>query len=389
MDQINQLLKLLENAESVEIDEFRMDFEELEINLAPAIARTVQQTVSRQQAIEKSMKKTMLKAGDFKPPIKEYPSKIAQVQLGDGSRKPVFLGGQNSLYRFEEPQPNPPVVTFDVFDIPMPGLPRPIREHFSDVMESPGEWAKKAVKDYGANLVTMHLIGTGPKVMDKSPREGAQAVEEVLQAVDVPLVIGASGDPIKDPPVLEAAAETAEGERCLLASANMDLDYHRLAKAAVDYDHAVLSWAITDVNMQKSLNKYLMKDGLKQEDIVMDPTTCALGYGIEFSIDVITRTRLGGLKGDPDLQMPMSSGTTNAWGSREAWMKKEEWGPTDYRGPLWEIFTGLTLMLNGVDIFMMLHPDSVRILREIGETFTKEYLSTPTPEIDNWITELE
>lgn len=389
MDQINQLLKLLENAESVEIDEFRMDFEELEINLAPAIARTVQQTVAKQQAIEKSIERTMLKASEFKPPIKEYPGKIAQVQLGDGTRNPVYLGGQTALYRFEEPQPNPPVVTFDVFDIPMPGLPRPIREHFEDVMESPGEWAKKAVKDYGANMVTMHLIGTGPKVMDKSPREGAQAVEEVLQAVDVPLVIGGSGDPVKDPLVLEAAAEAAEGERCLLASANMDLDYHKVAKAAVDYGHAVLSWAITDVNMQKSLNKYLMKDGLKQEDIVMDPTTCALGYGIEFSIDVITRTRLGGLKGVPDLQMPMSSGTTNAWGSREAWMKKDEWGPTDYRGPLWEIFTGLTLMLNGVDIFMMLHPESVRILREIGETFTKEYLTRPAQNIDNWIAELE
>jgi len=385
MDQINQLLKLLDNAESIEMDNFRLDCEELEMNLAPAIAKTIQQNIVRQQAIEK----TMLKASQFKSPIKEYSGKIAQVQLGDGRRKPVYLGGQTALYRFEEPQPNPPTVTFDVFDIPMPGLPRPIREHFVDVMESPGEWAKKAVKDYGANMVTMHLIGTGPKVMNKSPREGAQAVEEVLQAVDVPLVIGGSGDPVKDPLVLEAAAIVAEGERCLLASANMDLDYHKVAKVAVDHGHAVLSWAITDINMQKSLNRYLMKDGLKQEDIVMDPTTCALGYGIEFSIDVITRTRLGGLKGDPDLQMPMSSGTTNAWGSREAWMKKDEWGPTDYRGPLWEIFTGLTLMLNGVDIFMMLHPESVRILREIGETFTKEYLTSPTQNIDNWIAELE
>jgi len=389
MDQINQLLKLLGNGESIEINEFRMDFEELEINLAPAIQQAVQHNVQQTVAKQKAIEKTLLKSSEFKPPIKDYPGKIAQVQLGDGSRKPVYLGGQTSLYRFEEPQPNPPVVTFDVFDIPMPGLPRPIREHFSDVMESPGEWAKKAVKDYGANMVTVHLIGTGPKVMDKSPREGAQAIEEVLQAVDVPLVIGGSGDPVKDPLVLEAAAAASEGERCLLASANMDLDYHKVAKAAVDYGHAVLSWAITDVNMQKVLNKHLMKDGLSQEDIVMDPTTCALGYGIEFSIDVITRTRLGGLKGDPDLQMPMSSGTTNAWGSREAWMKKDEWGPTDYRGPLWEIITGLTLMLNGVDIFMMLHPSSVKILREIGETFTKEYLTARDPIIDNWISELE
>ncbi|MBI5679992.1 MAG: acetyl-CoA decarbonylase/synthase complex subunit delta [Methanobacterium sp.] len=387
MDKMTQLLKLLENTDTIELNEFRMDFDELELHLMPAIQQVVQQ--AQKQVQQAGIVKEAMLAEEFKPPIYDYPGEVAEVQLGAGTRKPVFLGGQKALYRFEEPQPNPPVVTFDVFDIPMPGLPRPIREHFEDVMEHPGDWAKKAVKDFGANMVTIHLIGTGPKVMDKTPRQAAEDIEEVLQAVDVPLVIGASGDPQKDPIVLEAAAAAAEDERCLLASANLDLDYRKVAKAAVDYNHAVLSWAITDINMQKTLNKYLMKEGLTQNDIVMDPTTCALGYGIEFSIDVITRTRLAALKGDTDLQMPMSSGTTNAWGSREAWMKKEEWGPTDYRGPIWEIVTGLTMMLCGVDIFMMLHPQSVKMLREIGETFTKEYMTTEVPDISNWVTELE
>jgi len=387
MDKMTQLLKLLENTDTIELNEFRMDFEELELNIMPAIQQVVQ-TAQKQVQQAEIVRETIL-AEEFKPPIHDYPGEIAEVQLGAGTRKPVFLGGQKALYRFEEPQPNPPVVTFDVFDIPMPGLPRPIREHFEDVMEHPGDWAKKAVKDFGANMVTIHLIGTGPKVMDKTPQQAAADIEEVLQAVDVPLVIGGSGDPQKDPIVLEAAAAAAEDERCLLASANLDLDYRKVAKAAVDYNHAVLSWAITDINMQKTLNKYLMKEGLTQNDIVMDPTTCALGYGIEFSIDVITRTRLAALKGDKDLQMPMSSGTTNAWGSREAWMKKEEWGPTEYRGPIWEIVTGLTMMLCGVDIFMMLHPQSVKMLREIGETFTKEYMTTEVPDISNWVTQLE
>ena len=53
-----------------------------------------------------------------------------------------------------------------------------------------------------------------------------------------------------------------------------------------------------------------------------------------------------------------------------------------------EIFTGLTMMLCGVDIFMMLHPSSVQLLSEIGSTFTKEYLETDVPNISNWITEL-
>lgn len=388
MDKMTQLLKLLESTDSIEINEFRMDFEELELQIMPAVQKMVQNVAQKQAAVAESMGITLPPAEPFAPPIMDYPGEVAEVQLGMGTRKPVFLGGQKALYRFEHPQPNPPVVTFDVFDIPMPGLPKPIREHFQDVMESPGEWAKKAVKEYGANMVTMHLIGTGPKVMDRTPREGAQAVEEVLQAVKVPLVIGGSGDPKKDPLVLEAAAAAAEGERCLLASANLDLDYKKVAKAARDYNHAVLSWAITDINMQKTLNKYLMKEGLTQQDIVMDPTTCALGYGIEFSIDVITRTRLAALKGDTDLQMPMSSGTTNAWGSREAWMKKDEWGPTAYRGPIWEIITGLTMMLCGVDIFMMLHPSSVSMLKEIGNTFTKEHMSSDVPDISGWITEL-
>lgn len=388
MDKMTQLLKLLESTDSIEINEFRMDFEELELQIMPAVQKMVQNVAQKQAAVAESMGITLPPAEPFAPPIMDYPGEVVEVQLGMGTRKPVFLGGQKALYRFEHPQPNPPVVTFDVFDIPMPGLPKPIREHFQDVMESPGEWAKKAVKEYGANMVTMHLIGTGPKVMDRTPREGAQAVEEVLQAVKVPLVIGGSGDPQKDPLVLEAAAAAADGERCLLASANLDLDYKKVAKAALDYNHAVLSWAITDINMQKTLNKYLMKEGLTQQDIVMDPTTCALGYGIEFSIDVITRTRLAALKGDTDLQMPMSSGTTNAWGSREAWMKKDEWGPTAYRGPIWEIITGLTMMLCGVDIFMMLHPSSVKMLKEIGDTFTKEHMSSDVPDISGWITEL-
>lgn len=387
MDKMTQLLKLLENTDTIELNEFRMDFEELELNIMPAIQQVVQ--TAQKQAQQAEIVREAILAEEFKPPIHNYAGEVAEVQLGAGTRKPVFLGGQKALYRFEEPQPNPPVVTFDVFDIPMPGLPRPIREHFEDVMEHPGDWAKKAVKDFGANMVTIHLIGTGPKVMDKTPQQAAADIEEVLQAVDVPLVIGGSGDPQKDPIVLEAAAAAAEDERCLLASANLDLDYRKVAKAAVDYNHAVLSWAITDINMQKTLNKYLMNEGLTQNDIVMDPTTCALGYGIEFSIDVITRTRLAALKGDTDLQMPMSSGTTNAWGSREAWMKKEEWGPTDYRGPIWEIVTGLTMMLCGVDIFMMLHPQSVKMLREIGETFTKDYMTTEVPDISNWVTQLE
>ncbi|GAA0128323.1 CO dehydrogenase/acetyl-CoA synthase subunit delta [Methanococcus maripaludis] len=381
MDTMSQILKLLEKTDSIEINEFRMDVDELELTIMPTLQNVVQKVVEKQIEAKKEFESQI----EFKYPVKDYAGKVNEVLLGGKNRNTVKLGGQNSLYRFEEPQPNAPVVTFDVFDIPMKGLPRPIKENFEEVMDSPGEWARKAVKEFGADMITLHLIGTDPKVKDKSLKDAAKDLEEVLQAVKVPLVIGGSGNPQKDPLVLEMAAEVADGERCLLASANLDLDYQKIAQAAVKHDHAVLSWAISDINMQKVLNKALMKEGLTANDIVMDPTTCALGYGIEFSIDVMTRTRLSALKGDEILQMPMSSGTTNAWGSREAWMKKDEWGPTKYRGPIWEVVTGLTMMLCGVDIFMMLHPLSVKTLKEIGSTLTKEYKSKESQDISEWI----
>lgn len=138
MKEINKLLKLLEDVESIELENFKIEVDSLELQLMPVIKEAQKVVEERKEKIEKEEKI------EFEPPIKSYPGKINEVKLGGGkNRKEIRLGGQKALYRFEEPQPNPPVVTFDVFDIPMPGLPRPIREHFEDVMDDPGEWAKK------------------------------------------------------------------------------------------------------------------------------------------------------------------------------------------------------------------------------------------------------
>lgn len=338
----------------------------------------------------------------FKPYIAEHPGVIQEVSLGakkdeGGTRKSVVtLGGEKSLpfYLFDAPQPNPPAVTMDVFDMSMP-LPKAVREHYEDVMDDPAEWAKKAVNEYGADLITIHMISTDPSIKDVPASEAVGVIEDVLQAVDVPLVVGGSGNNDKDPEVLEKAAEVGEGERMLLASATLDMDWERIANAAKEYGHVVLSWTQMDINNQKTLNRYLLKRGkLPPEQIIMDPTTAALGYGLDYAFTNMERIRLTALKGDNDLLFPMSSGTTNAWGAREAWMKEspsEEdtpWGPRELRGPLWEITTGLSLALAGVDMFMMMHPGAVAALKETLSTLRGELKETdvPEPEPDGWIT---
>jgi acetyl-CoA decarbonylase/synthase complex subunit delta len=42
-----------------------------------------------------------------------------------------------------------------------------------------------------------------------------------------------------------------------------------------------------------------------------------------------------------------------------------EWEPRELRGPLWEVTTALTLLLAGVDFFMMMHPAAVKTLKDV------------------------
>ena len=332
----------------------------------------------------------------------EWAGEIEEVTIGatsaDGGTREqtVTIGGEKSLpfYNFDTQMPHPPVISVDCFDMPIP-LARAVREYYEDVTEDPGEWAKKNVREFGADMVTIHLISTDPTIKDTPAREAAKTVEEVLQAVKVPIVIGGSGNPDKDPEVLAAAAEAAEGERCLIASANLNMDYERIAKAALKHGHVILSWTQLDINAQKTLNRYLFKLGVPREDIVIDPTTAALGYGLDYAFTNIERMRISALKGDTDLAFPISCGITNAWGAREAWMKdspsKEDsdWGPAAYRGQMYEIITGLTLGLAGGDMFMMMHPNAASTIKKVTQTLFEAKVKEDKAKkvaIEDWVT---
>jgi acetyl-CoA decarbonylase/synthase complex subunit delta len=118
----------------------------------------------------------------------------------------------------------------------------------------------------------------------------------------------------------------------------------------------------------------------------MDTTTAALGYGLDYAFTIMERARLAALMGDPELQHPMSSGTTNAWAAREAWKKlAPQWGPREYRGPMWETVTALTLLFAGVDLFMMMHPAAVKTLKDLIQTLTGGKTGNPE-KIANWVT---
>ncbi|MCP8304067.1 MAG: CO dehydrogenase/acetyl-CoA synthase subunit delta [archaeon] len=386
------LIELLEKFGDIELDNVEIRAEELTFLIQPVISSLAQAPQLVPRVVEKEIE-ALLEA-EFSPPIEVYPGEIAEVQIGatksDGGsrRKVIKIGGAKTMpfYSFEATNQNKPVLAVDVFDMPIT-LAKAVKQHFKDVMADPADWAKKYVEDFDADIISLNLISTDPLIKDTSPKDAAKTVEQVLQAVDVPLIIGGSGNKAKDPLVLEAAAEVLSGERCVLNSANVDNDYKRIVKAAKQYGHAVIAFTPMDINNQKKLNRYLLDEGLPKEQIIMDPTTAALGYGLDYTLSLMERIKLAGLLGDSDLQMPIVAPSSNAWGAREAWMKSEEWGPREFRGPLWETITTITVMVSGADLFMLSHPATVRVVRKLIQALYGEVDSEQR--IQDWITEIE
>ena len=365
------LLDLLAKFQEVELEDFELEVADLELWLqSGALPKQLLPQLKAAPGL-RGKPAELLKA-QFMPPIQTYPGKIVEVKLGatkgeGGTRgKSVVIGGETSpaFYTFETPVVHPPVVTLDVFDMALP-LSKAVKMHVKEVIGDPAAWAKLAVEKFGADMVTVHLISIDPLLKDATPKDAVKTVEEILQAVDVPLVIGGCGDPVKDTAVFAEITETFAGERFLISSLTQDMDVERCAKFVKKNGHAALSFTPMDLNLARELNRRLY-DHLDKEDIIMDLTTAALGYGLDYAFTNMERARLAGLMGDGELAHPMSSGTTNAWAAREAWLKMApEWEPRELRGPLWEVTTALTLLLAGVDLFMMMHPAAVKTLKEV------------------------
>jgi acetyl-CoA decarbonylase/synthase complex subunit delta len=368
----SRLLELLAKLQEIELEDFEMEAGDLEIWLQPGAVVAPAVAPPKVVAPPVKAKPTQIIEAEFIPPVETYPGKVVEVKLGatkseGGTRgRTVVIGGETTpaFYTFERPTPHPPVISLDVFDMEVP-LAKAVKMHVKDVLGDPAAWAKLAVEKFGADMITIHLISIDPLVKDASPKEAVKTVEAVAQAVDVPLVIGGCGDPVKDADVFQEVAETFAGERFLISSITRDMDVERCAKFVKKNGHVALSFTPMDLNLARELNRRLY-DFLPKEDIVMDLTTAALGYGLDYAFTNMERARLAALMGDPELAHPMSSGTTNAWAAREAWMKMApEWEPRELRGPLWEVITALTLLLAGVDLFMMMHPAAVKTVKDV------------------------
>jgi len=309
------------------------------------------------------------------PDVKEkWVGTIQEVVLGatsseGGSRsKTVTVGGETGLAfaHFESAMPHRPVVAVEINDRAPDDWAPPLIQEWGDAVRDPATWAARA-EELGADLIYLMLDSAHPERGDTGAAEARAVVRAVLDATGLPLIIVGPGQPEKDNLVLVAAAEEAAGERVALGNCEDD-NYRTLVAAALASHHLVVARSPIDVNLAKQLNVLITDMRLDLDRILMDPTTGALGYGIEYTYSVMERLRLAALTGDKVLQLPMLvTAGYEAWRSKETRTDQgvpEAWGDWRQRGVLWEANTAMTLLQAGADVITMRHPRSISLVRD-------------------------
>ena len=278
------------------------------------------------------------------------------------------IGGATAMpfHGWEGQMPNRPLVAMEVFDVVSPKYPPLLREVYGSLLEKPAEMARVLVDRYGADLISVRLEGTHPEKGNRSAEKSVELVRSVLTAVDVPLIITGHNHYDQVNEVLKAVAQACAGENLLLNWVETN-NYRTIAGAALAYGHSVVAQTPIDVNIAKQLNILLGNMDVKLSQIVMDPMTGAMGYGIEYTYSVMERIRLTGIGGDKMLAGPMivSPGQECAKIKEAKAAEKDfpAWGDLARRAALWELSTATSFLYSGADILIMYNPQAATALK--------------------------
>ena len=306
----------------------------------------------------------------FQPSKQIYSGKIREVTLGVGD-KAVTVGGRGAypFHSFEGEMPNPPKIAMEIWDKDTSAeWSDNAKAPFIDVLGDPAAWAKKCVQEFGAEMIVVQTKSADPNADNKSGAEVSDVVKKVVDAVDVPVIVWGVANHEKDVEVMRGVAEKCSGKRLALSPVE-EGDYKQIGAACLGYKHAVVASSPIDVNLAKQLNILLGNLGVSNKDIVIDPTTGGLGYGLEYTYSVMERITQAALTQEDDkLQQPIIANVGNeVWKSKEANLSAAdapELGDPTQRGVLMEAITAVDLLLAGADIVVMRHPDAVKLVRD-------------------------
>lgn len=293
----------------------------------------------------------------------------ATKDQGGSRARTLTIGGETALpfLDFEGSLPNPPALALEIRDRKPPDWSPLLVEAWGEAMEDPADWAR-AAEAAGADLIYLVLSATRADDTPNTPDNARAVVRKVLEATGLPLAVVGPGQADLDNELIVPVAEEGKGERLLIGICE-DKNYRTIVAAALANDHLVQSKTPMDVNLSKQLVILIHDMGLPLERIVMDPTTGALGYGIEYGYSVMERLRLAALQGDSMTQQPMLVNPgEETWKVKESKVGQgvpEAWGDWSRRALNWEAMTAASLVHSGANLLILRHPESLRRVRAL------------------------
>ena len=310
-------------------------------------------------------------------PKDKWTGKVRTVTLGataaeGGTRaRSITVGGDTSMpfMHFETRTPNTPVIALEIKSRKPEDWSSLLEEVWGEAMQTPAAWAK-AAESAGADLIVLWLS------LEDSADDAVKAVKSVLAATGLPLVVFGPGQVDKDNELLVAVSEAGKGEKLVLGICE-DKNYRTIAATSMANGHLIVARTAMDVNLAKQLNILISDMGLPLDRVIMDPTTGALGYGMEYGYSVMERLRLAALQGDAMTQLPMMvTPGFETWKTKEVKTAEQDdpkLGNAKNRGILLESMSAMCLLLAGADVLIMRHPDSIKLIKQVIEE-----LSVPT-----------
>lgn len=308
-------------------------------------------------------------------PKEKWSGKVREVTIGATSEQggtrtsTVIVGGESTLpyLHFEGSLPHSPAIAIEILDRKPEDWSPLLLDIWSEAAEDPGTWAI-AAEEAGADMIYLTLSLKQTDGSPNTPENARAVVRKVLDSTGLPLAVAGPGQADIDNELIVPVAEEAKGERIVLGICE-ETNYRTIVAAALAHDHLVQSRTPMDVNLSKQLVILINEMGLPLERILMDPTTGALGYGIEYGYSVMERLRIAALQGDKMTQQPMLvTPGEETWKVKEAKVGDgvpEEWGDWERRAKEWEALTSITLLHSGADILVLRHPENLKRVRSV------------------------
>ena len=298
---------------------------------------------------------------EFNKPVEQWKGQVQQIKLSDK----VKIGGEQTFpnYSFDGKCSNKPVVAIEINDVFPKKWPESLKEVWgNDTLKSSVDWAKKAEKECGADIIFFDMVGTHQDRQNITAEQAAENMNAILKAVETPVIVRPSGNFEKQNKVITKCCELAE-RQIIIGSAHED-NYRTITASALAGNHFIIAESPIDVNIQKQLNILITQMNFPLERIIMDPMTGGLGYGFEYTYSVMERIRLQTFMDDTFMIPPMICCVgQETWKIKEIKIEDKKYGSKADRGINWETTTAIGLILSGANIVVVRHPKSVIKIR--------------------------